>query len=231
MAKREIPETDPNALREKYPSNSQTKKVAPKIEPSENHENSETSIKKTRRVAKGKVRKQGLVKKFTRYIVEDTIESARERTLADIIVPGIKTLIFDALTDTLDLMLFGGSGEAPRSSRRRSNGRRDGQTSYSRFYDDKERKGRSRGSYRDLPNDPDDIIMDTRREAQDVLEELDYTIHKYGQASIADFYDIVGVTSAFTDNHYGWTSIRDAGIRPVRDGFLIVLPRTRVLED
>ena len=47
----------------------------------------------------------------------------------------------------------------------------------------------------------------------------------------ADFYDIVGVTSEFTDNKYGWTSIRKAGIKPVREGFLIVLPRTRVLDD
>ena len=225
MAKREIPETDPKKLREKYPSNSYSK------QDSEAVKETETTTKKTRQIARGKVRKQGLLRKFTRYIVEDTIESARERTLADIIVPGIKTLIFDAFTDTLDLVLFGGSGEVSRSSRKRSNGRREGRTSYDRYYDEKERRGRSRGSYRDLPNDPDDIILDTRREAQNVLEELDYMIHKYGQASIADFYDIVGVTSEFTDNKYGWTSIRDAGIRPVREGFLIVLPRTRVLDD
>lgn len=223
MAKREMPETDPDKLREKYPGNSYSEKDSKEIV--------KTDTKKTKQVAKGKVRKQGLIKKFTRYIVEDTIESARERTIADIIVPGIKTLIFDAVTDTLDLMLFGISGDAPRSSRRRSNGRKESRTSYSRFYEDKDRRDSSRGSYRDLANDPDDIIMDTRREAQDVLEELDYMIHKYGQASIADFYDIVGVTSEFTDNKYGWTSIRKAGIKPVREGFLIVLPRTRVLDD
>ena len=180
---------------------------------------------------KGKVRKQGLIKKFTRYMIEDTIESARERTIADIIIPGLKTLMFDAFTDTLDLVLFGGSGEVSRGSRKHSNRRREGRTSYDRYYDEKDRRNRSRGSYHDLSNDPDDIILDTRRDAQDVLEELDRTIYKYGQASIADFYDIVGVTSGFTDNKYGWTNIRNAGIRPVRDGFLIVLPRTQLLDD
>lgn len=224
MAKREIPETDPDKLRERYPSNSYSKKNTPSVEETK-------SIKKPRQVAKGKVRKQGIVRKFMRYIVEDTIESARERTIADIIVPGLKTLIFDAATDTLDLILFGGSGEHVISSKKRSNSRREGRRSYDKFYEEKDRRSRSRGSYRDLPNDPDDIILDTRREAQNVLEELDYMIHKYGQASIADFYDIVGVTSDFTDNQYGWTSIRDAGIRPVRDGYLIILPRTRVLDD
>ena len=225
MAKRDIPETDPDKLREKYPSNSYSKKDT--TTNGEDH----ISNKKNRQIAKGKVRKQGVIRKFTRYIVEDTIESARERTLADIIVPGIKTLIFDALTDTLDLVLFGGSGETSRNYRNRSNSHRNSRTSYDKYFDEKDHRKYSRNSYRDLPNDPDDIILDTRREAQNVLEELDHMIHKYGQASIADFYDIVGVTSEFTDNRYGWTSIRNAGIRPVREGFLIVLPRTRVLDN
>ncbi len=222
MANREIPETDPAKLKEKYPSNSHTKK---------NEVSSDTSTKKTRQIAQGKVRKQGLIRKFTRYIIEDTVESARERTLADIVIPGIKTLLFDTATEVLDLMLFGGTGDTIRSSRRRSDSRREGRTSYSRFYDERGRKSSQRESYRDLPNDPDDIILNTRREAQNALEELDYMIHKYGQASIADYYDIVGITSEFTDNKYGWTSLRGASIRPIRDGFLIVLPRTQVLDD
>ena len=223
MAKREIPETDPNKLRDRFPSNSYSKRD------SDNSE--EPTRKKTKQVAKGKVRKQGLVKKFARYIIEDTVESARERTLADIVVPGIKTLIFDTATEILDVMLFGGAGDALRSSRKRSNSRREGRTSYSRFYEDKDRRSSQRESYRDLPNDPDDIILDTRREAQNVLEDLDHMIHTYGQASIADFYDLVGVTSDFTDNKYGWTTLRGASIKPVRDGFLIILPRTRILDD
>ena len=229
MAKREIPETDPNVLRDKYPSNAHAKKHEESIQ--KVNDISDEPVKKTRTVAQGKVRKQGMLKKFTRYIIEDTIESARERTIADIVVPGVKTLIFDTATEILDLMLFGAAGDALRSSRRRSDSRRESRTSYSRYYDEKGRKSDSRVSYRDLPNDPDDIILDTRRQAQDALEELDYTIRKYGHASIADFYDIVGVTSDFTDNHYGWTSIRESGIRPVRDGFLIVLPRTKLLDD
>lgn len=222
MAKRELPETDPKKLQEKFPNNSYAKRDSNEVETDISNKGS----KKVRQVAKGKVRKQGLLRKFTRYIVEDTIESARERTLMDIVVPGIKTLIFDTATEILDLMLFGGASEVVQSSRRRD-GRR---ASYHKFYEEKNRRS-SRDKYRELPNDPDDIILDTRREAQHALEELDYIIKKYGQASIADFYDIVGVTSEFTDNKYGWTSIRDAGIRPVREGFLIVLPRTQILDD
>jgi hypothetical protein len=218
VAKREIPETDPAKLRKQFPGNSYAHRDA---EPT-----SDQPTKKLRKVATAKVKRQGLLRKFTRYIVEDTIESAREKTLSDIVIPGVKTLIFDTATEILDLMLFGGSGHLSSKNRNRRE-----RASYSSYYDDKNRGGRRNESYRNLGNDPDDIILDTRREAQDVLEELDHLIHQYGQASIADFYDIVGVTSTFTDNKYGWTSIRNAGIKPVREGFLIILPRTQVLDD
>jgi len=227
LATRDIPETDPDKLRNKYPSNSYAKR---------DREESQTDIsrqEKPKQVAKGKVRKQGLFRKFARYIVEDTIESARERTFMDIIVPGLKTLIFDTGTELLDLMLFGGYGDAPRSSRRHSGGHKEDRVSYSRYYDERGRKSSQKESYRTTREsmEPDDIILDTRREAQNVLEELDYIIHKYGQASIADYYDIVGVTSNWTDNHYGWVSIRNSFIKPVRDGFMIILPRTQELDD
>lgn len=221
MAKRDIPETNPQKLRDMYPNNSQT--VSEKTV--------EVDVsKKTKQVAKGKVRKQGLLKRFARYIIEDTIESARERTFSDIVIPGVKTLIFDTATEVLDLMLFGGSSNISKGSKRRSDSRRSTQTSYSKYYEAKNNRSSDR-SYRSVTVEPDDIILDTRREAMDVLNELDEMIHQYGQASIADFYDIVGVTAEWTDNKYGWTSLRDAGVRPVRDGFLIILPRTRVLDD
>lgn len=224
MAKREIPETDPNKLRNDFPGNSYAKRDREEKDIS----NSSEKASRTKQIAKGKVKKQSLLKKFTRYIVEDTIESAKERTFMDIVVPGIKTLIFDTGTEILDQLLFGGEGDL-RSSRRRSEGR--SKTSYSRYYDEKNRKSSKRESYREMANDPDDIIMDTRKEARNVLEELDRVIDRYGQASIADFYDIVGVTSDWTDSRYGWTRLDGAGIRSVRDGFLIILPRTEVLED
>ena len=186
-----------------------------------------------RQVAKGKVRKPSLLKKFTRYIIEDSVETAREKTLGDIIIPGIKTLIYDTFTDMLDIMLFGGNGAPMGRYASGTPARRGGQTSYSKFYNKQNGttgNGGRNGSYRDVPYDPDDIILDTRAQANNVLNELNNVIMKYGQASVAHFYDIVGVTGEWTDNRYGWTSLRGAGIKPVRDGFMIILPPTIVLE-
>ena len=188
-----------------------------------------------RQVAQGKVRKQSLLGKFVRYIVADTVESARERTVKDVLLPGIRNLIFDTGNELMATLLFPDEASRPSAGYRSGSARRNGggNTSYNKFYKDKDRRNGHRrgGSYRDESYDPDDIILDTRAQANAALDELDYIIHKYGQASIATFYDIVGVTGEWTDNRYGWTSLRGAGIKPVRDGFMIILPPTQVLED
>lgn len=227
MATRDVPSG--NEMRKRYPGNSV--KQRDEVQEALSKAVSE-STPKVKQVAKGKVRKQSRLKKFTRYIIEDNIESAKEKTLGEIIIPGVKTLIFDTLTDMLDIMLFGGNGAPMGRYAASPRVRKGGQTSYDKYYNGKTTGNGTRGgSYRDVPYDPDDIILDTRAQANNALNELNNIILKYGQASVANFYDIVGVTGEWTDNRYGWTSLRGAGIKPVRDGFMIILPPTVVLDD
>lgn len=233
MATREMPNGD--ELRQKYKSNSKASKhkssTAAKPD-TEQNESSDIPKKEVKQIATAKVRKQGLLRRFGKSIIEDGIESAKEKAYNDIIVPGVKSIVFDTITDMLDTMLFGGSESISRGSQRRSESRRRGdRTSYSEYYE-KRSRGNSRGSEReDRYYEPDDIILDTRADARDVLDELDFMIRKYGQASVADYYDLVGVTGDWTDNRYGWMSLRGATIKPIRDGFLIVMPRTHLLDD
>ena len=230
MATRQLP--DSSDIRDKYPSNS-FKNKEQETEAVEVSEDTDIPKKKeVRKVTHARVQKQSLFKRMAKFIIEDSIETAKERAIEDIIVPGVKSLIFDTITEMFDVVLFGGGGERPfRSSGGRYGGsRRREKTSYSDYYD-KGSKRNSRGEFRELSYEPDEIIVDTRTEARNALDELDYTIRKYGQASVADFYDIVGVTGDWTDNQYGWTSLRGASIKPVRNGFMIVLPRTQALRD
>ena len=71
----------------------------------------------------------------------------------------------------------------------------------------------------------DDIILESRGEAEDVLERMDELIATYQLVSVADFYDLVGVSGNYTDNKYGWTDIRNASVIRVRDGYMIKLPK------
>ena len=54
---------------------------------------------------------------------------------------------------------------------------------------------------------------------------MDELLETYKMVTVADFYDLVGVTCDYTDNNYGWTSLRSAEVVRVRDGYIIKLPR------
>lgn len=102
--------------------------------------------------------------------------------------------------------------------------------SYSDFYTSMSGQSEnfSRGSR--ARHDFDDILFESRGEAEDVLSYLvDLTID-YGVASVADFYDLSGIESQFTDNKYGWTNLRDACIDRVRNGYIIRLPQAKPLD-
>ena len=72
-----------------------------------------------------------------------------------------------------------------------------------RYYDDRDRRDSGNVSRTRTGYDYDDIILESRGEAEDVLERMDELIATYQVVSVADFYDLVGVSGNYTDNKYG----------------------------
>lgn len=73
---------------------------------------------------------------------------------------------------------------------------------------------------------PEEVVFEHRRDAETVLDELMEVIARYGFASIADFYDVAGVTCrTFSANKYGWLDVRTVKVVRVRDGYIIKFPR------
>lgn len=69
-----------------------------------------------------------------------------------------------------------------------------------------------------------EIIIDTRVEAEAVIDKMFHQMEKYGQVTVSDLYDLVGITSAYTDNKWGWIDLQGTDIRRTRDGYLLKLP-------
>ena len=73
--------------------------------------------------------------------------------------------------------------------------------------------------------------FETKDEAYNVLKGLEELIDEYDQASIADFYNLCGITGKFTDHKWGWTDL--TGSRVVRaygGGYEVELPRPEALD-
>lgn len=216
-------------LKNSFPSNSHKKKEEPKED-----------IKKVNKVITGKVvtKKQSMGKKFIKNFISDDIDNVGDYILHEVLLPAAKDTVYDLVRSGIDVLKNGlevallGDRRAPRSRRDRDRSYVS-YNSYSSRRDDRDRdrdKDRDRSSKNRARHNFDDIVLETRGEAEEVLSHLvDFTID-YGQASVSDLYDLVGITGNFTDNKYGWEDLSKASVSRTRDGYVLNLPRTIVLE-
>lgn len=170
-------------------------------------------------VAKAKTKKRSEVKKFADVFIAEDITSVKDYIVNDVLIPAAKKAISDIITNGIDMILY---GEAKGRDRRRDGGSR---VSYTKYYERDRDRDYDRGRTRRSVYDYDDIILDTRGEAEDVLNRMDDLIDAYGMVSVADLYDLVGISGNYTDNKYGWTNLRNAEVRRTRDGYLLKLPK------
>lgn len=201
---------------EEYKSNSHKSKEAQK----------ELPEKKVEKVVSGKVRtkKKNEMQKFADVFVSEDVRNVKSYILKDILIPTIKKAIDDIVGDGIHMILYGGSGRSKSNSS-------STRTPYRRYYDERNDRDSYGRSYGRTGYDYNNIILDNRGEAEDVLSRMDDLIDVYGVASVADLYDLVGITGSYTDNKYGWTDIRSATVVRVRgDEYLIKLPRAQALD-
>lgn len=175
--------------------------------------------KKLDKVVTGAARtkKKSEARKFFNIFVPDDTENVKSSILSDVIVPGVKA----AIADVISIVLFGDTG---RIGGRKSGGSR---IAYQKYYDDRRDDRREYGRPRAAVGfEYDDIVFETRGDADLVLDQLESAIAKYDVASVADLYDLAGVTCRnYTANRYGWSDIQAAKVVRTSDGYVIRLPR------
>lgn len=74
-----------------------------------------------------------------------------------------------------------------------------------------------------------EIILESRKDAEDVLDTMRNMISTYGVVSVADLHDLTGAIANYTDSNYGWTALNSAKVVRVRNGYLLKLPRPKTL--
>lgn len=175
-------------------------------------------------------RKKGLGRKVAETFTGDDVQSVGTYILFDVIMPAAKTMISDAVSQGIERMLFGDG--ARRSSSKSSTGH----TSYNRMYNAGSSSREPRSNDRTLSPrgrntlEFDEVILETRGEAEEVMDLLVDLLHKYDVVTVSDLYDSVGVSGSYTNDKWGWTSLKGASIRRIRAGYLIDLPRPEAID-
>ena len=180
--------------------------------------------------------KKGLVSRLVSGIVgPEGVSGIGEYVNEEIIKPAIKNIIVDAVTSGINMIMYGERGS-------RTGGQRPGgyqRTNYQSSY----RPTTNTSRYTSTNPEPvsreprrgrhqlEEYILNDRYDAAHVLNTLTENADAYGNVSVADYYDLIGMPSVYTDNQYGWTidSITRATIVPVRNGYTIKFPPLEVI--
>ena len=182
--------------------------------------------KKVEKIVQGKVKtkKKSEVRKFADVFISEDAANVKSYILMDVLIPAFKKAVSDIVTNGIDMILYGESGRNKRNST-------SSKVSYRSYYERENDRRRDYSSSR-IRNgyNYDDIVLESRGEAEDVLDNIEDIISRYGMASVADLYELVGITGNHTDFKYGWTDIRNASIVHIRDGYLIKMPKALPLD-
>ena len=181
-------------------------------------------------IAKGRVREKGLGEKAAEAVFSEDTRTVGNYILWDVFIPSVKNILADVVIGGIEMVLFGST----RGSRRRTESRDRGRVSYAGYYDtDRDRDRRRDVDYRDRDRQYsyNDILLDSRGEAEDVVSTMEELIDKYGDASVSDLCSLVGVTPCHTDNKWGWTDKRDFSYRRSGRGYILDFAKPIYLGD
>ena len=183
------------------------------------------------KVVTGNVRqkKKSLGKQLSETFLEDDARSVGDHLFWDILIPAAKNLVSDMVTNAIDMFFWGGDGGRRDTRTYRDRGK--SYVSYSSCYERDRKRDRYSVSASDhrrnrgVRYDFSDIIFDNRRDAEEVLSIMIDHLDQYDEVTVADFYDLAGQDSTYTDRDWGWDNLGSSYVDRVRDGYIIKFPR------
>lgn len=128
----------------------------------------------------------------------------------------MRKALSDIICEKVDKLIFNDKAS-------RTNGYRVSYRNYS-----ENRNDSNRVSYRDYNpkrHVTEEIIFDSKKDAEDILAKMNEFIDTYGFVTIADYYELCSIEkSTFRDNQYGWTNLDEMEVAHCRNGYFIKMP-------
>lgn len=179
--------------------------------------------KKVESVVSGEVtrRKKPLSKRFHETFLGGDARGTATFVIFSVLIPAAKDMLVDAGAQGIERLVYGESRRRP--SQRGPNPA--GYFSYNRAIPSDRpppatmsRRGRAR-------HDFDEIVLQTRSEAEEVLDRMFDLLSRYDSVSVADLYELTGIQSAHTDQKWGWVELRGSMVSRTRTGgYVLDLP-------
>ena len=181
-------------------------------------------------------RKKGLMERLVvGFLGPDGLPGIGAYLNEEIILPSIKNIIVEAVTSGINMAVFGDhsrpSGRPHTQNRtvyRPETDYTSQNTRTSRYTSARpEPSKRGPEMIRSVKYGVDEYPIESRMDANNVLTMLHEYADRYDYVSVADYYDLLGVKSVYTDHNFGWSfeEILKAVVTPLRGGgYIINLP-------
>ena len=186
--------------------------------------------------AEAERRKTPLGRKFKETFVGGTARGAIDFMIVDVVIPAIQDTLIEAFQGGIERLIKGESRRprryGPMSSMYSDNPPRvDYTQNFARNRPPTSststrmlsRQARSRHNF-------DEIVIESRAEAQDVLDQMYDWLSRYGIVKVSELYAMTGIPTSHTDTKWGWASLPGARLQRLRDGrFVLDLPEPQPL--
>lgn len=188
------------------------------------HKFKEEQEKNIQKVVTGKTKAQkNSFRKFTDVFIAEDVTSVKGYIFMEVLVPAIKKAIFDIITNGIDMILYGENGNKSKNTTA-------SKISYRNFYTQPKTTNAIKNNRAAL--EYDDILFESRKDAEAVLSEMENVVDKFDFVSVGDLYDLADIsTNNYAVNKYGWNeNIHSATVVRTRDGYVIKFPKVTLLD-
>lgn len=166
-------------------------------------------------------RKKGLGKQFQNTFFGGDFKTASQYVIFGVLIPAAKEALVEAGSAGFEKLIFGDKRRGgPRS------GSPLGHVAYNRMgLQAQPQVSRPALSQRGrAQHDFDEIVLESRQEAEAVLDQLYDLLSKYDEVTVSDLYELSGIKSNHVDKQWGWSNLKGSGVSRVRGGYLLDLP-------
>jgi hypothetical protein len=169
-------------------------------------------------------KKRSIQKQLRDTFIAGDLKSSVRYVAFDILLPTLRDMLWEAGSGGIEKLIFGDS------RRRGSTPPQSGPTGYVSYNRYAMGGSRMAGPQRAMSrmararHDFDEIVLESRPDAEEVIDRLFDLVSRYESATVADLYELVGLPSNHTDHKWGWSDLRGAGVSRVRDGYMLDLP-------
>lgn len=177
--------------------------------------------------------------KLKETFIADDARDVGDYIVWDIIVPTIRRTIRDVIVGSADRIFLGTTSPNSSSVLYRERGVTKVRTDYATVSTGA-KKIKSTADSNSRPNAQrsprvnfhlNEIVFDNYNDASAVLEKLVDYLDTYGTVSVDDYFDLIGQSSDYTAQNWGWTSLSSATIVNTYGGYFIKLPNPVVIKE